>query len=486
MHSETFLFYDLETFGINQQLDRIASFSAIRTDMNFNIVDEPIDIYCRMTPDYLPNPQSVLVHKLTPEFLLENGVRECQLAKIIYEEFNKDGTIVVGYNNIRFDDGFVNNLFYRNFYNMYEFHASRWDMMDVVLTVHDFKKDCLKWHHHEDGKTSFSLENISKANNFLHETPHASLSDVYATIAIAQAIKEKEPKLFNYLLNNRFKGNVEKMIKLENPEPFLHVSRQFLSTKGSTSIVLPLMANAANRKIFMYDLRFDPTLFLKLDKYEVRKRLYTSRSVLSDDNERMHLKEISTNRCPIVLPLSVLSDEMANLLGIDIVKCMHHAKILKENLLKARENLLPLDGVVNGNEEKSEPSDVDLQIYSGFFSYSERRAFNEVRKCPKEDILTRQFNFDDERSQKLLYRYIGRNYPDVFDANGLEKWRKFCADRLTFPISSETLTLKSFREEIARLAKNANECDKKLLDSLYVYGRKVEKTLLKSVITFTD
>ncbi len=35
--TNTFLFYDLETFGINPQLDRIAQFACIRTDESLDV-----------------------------------------------------------------------------------------------------------------------------------------------------------------------------------------------------------------------------------------------------------------------------------------------------------------------------------------------------------------------------------------------------------------------------------------------------------------
>lgn len=39
----SFLFYDLETFGADPRGSRIAQFAAIRTDLDLNPVEEPID-----------------------------------------------------------------------------------------------------------------------------------------------------------------------------------------------------------------------------------------------------------------------------------------------------------------------------------------------------------------------------------------------------------------------------------------------------------
>ena len=57
----TFFFYDLETFGLSPKEDRIAQFAGIRTDADFNIIGEPINIYCKPPEDYIPDPESILM-----------------------------------------------------------------------------------------------------------------------------------------------------------------------------------------------------------------------------------------------------------------------------------------------------------------------------------------------------------------------------------------------------------------------------------------
>ncbi len=43
----SFFIYDYESFGINPASDRPAQFAGIRTDANFNIIGEPIMLYCK-------------------------------------------------------------------------------------------------------------------------------------------------------------------------------------------------------------------------------------------------------------------------------------------------------------------------------------------------------------------------------------------------------------------------------------------------------
>ncbi|MBS4992785.1 MAG: exodeoxyribonuclease I, partial [Haemophilus parainfluenzae] len=50
----SFFIYDYESFGINPASDRPAQFAGIRTDADFNIIGEPVMLYCKQTNDYLP------------------------------------------------------------------------------------------------------------------------------------------------------------------------------------------------------------------------------------------------------------------------------------------------------------------------------------------------------------------------------------------------------------------------------------------------
>ena len=51
---DSFLFYDLETWGRDPRLSRIAQFAAIRTDLELRETGEPVDFLVRPADDLLP------------------------------------------------------------------------------------------------------------------------------------------------------------------------------------------------------------------------------------------------------------------------------------------------------------------------------------------------------------------------------------------------------------------------------------------------
>ena len=125
----SFFIYDYESFGINPASDRPAQFAGIRTDADFNIIGEPIMLYCKQTNDYLPAPEAVMVTEITPQECNEKGIPEPEFAAKILAEFSQPNTCVMGYNNIRYDDEMTRYTFYRNFIDPYEYN---WKMVILV------------------------------------------------------------------------------------------------------------------------------------------------------------------------------------------------------------------------------------------------------------------------------------------------------------------------------------------------------------------
>ena len=197
---QSFFFYDLETSGLGPREDRIMQFAGQRTDLELNSVGEPVNILVKMTDDSLPSPGAINVTGITPQQTLMDGVSEAEFCKFVQEEVFTPGTIAVGYNTVRFDDEFMRAVFWRNFYDPYEWEwkdgRSRWDMLDVVRLTRALRPEGIKWPFREDGKPTNRLELITALNGVEHEHAHDALSDVYATIAIAGLIRTKQPKLF--------------------------------------------------------------------------------------------------------------------------------------------------------------------------------------------------------------------------------------------------------------------------------------------------
>ncbi|MBQ3430305.1 exodeoxyribonuclease I, partial [Candidatus Saccharibacteria bacterium] len=120
MSAPTFFFYDLETSGLSSADDRIMQFAGQRTNLNLEPVGDPFNLVIKLENDTLPSPGAILTTKITPQFTQQEGIKERELAKILAEEIFTPETIILGFNSVRFDDKFIQHLFWRNFYDPYE------------------------------------------------------------------------------------------------------------------------------------------------------------------------------------------------------------------------------------------------------------------------------------------------------------------------------------------------------------------------------
>ncbi|NVP01737.1 exodeoxyribonuclease I, partial [Photobacterium damselae subsp. damselae] len=140
---------DYETFGASPATDRPCQFAGIRTDMDLNIIGEPLVIYCKPPHDYLPSPEACLITGITPQEANEKGLSEPEFIARIHEELSKPNTCVVGYNNVRFDDEVTRYTLYRNFYDPYGWSwqqgNSRWDLLDIMRTCYALRPDGINW-----------------------------------------------------------------------------------------------------------------------------------------------------------------------------------------------------------------------------------------------------------------------------------------------------------------------------------------------------
>jgi len=474
------LWYDLETFGTHPQWDRIAQFAAVRTDERFESMDEPVVSYCRLSPDYLPHPDACLKTGITPQEANEKGLREREFAAVIHEQMIRPGTTTVGFNTLRFDDEFVRALLYRNFYDPYrreyENGNARWDIIDLLRMSRDLRPEGINWVTEGDGRPSFRLEELTRANGIEHVEAHDALADVKATIELAKLVRRAQPKLFGFYFNLRKKDKVRKLVSLQSPKPIVHTSAMFTSPSGCTSIVLPVSAHPRHTNVVItYDLRRDPTDWLDESVEEIRHRVFTPASSL-DAGERIPLKGVHVNRSPAVAPLNTLSTTQAAALGIDFDACMRHAE-----QIRAQPEVLQKIWNAYDTAPPVRYEDPELQIYSGdFFPDEDREVFEYLRTAGPDELRRTPPELYDARGPELLRRYVARNFPESLTAEEYRRWKSFCAARLLTPEPENAVDFGSFRRDVTnRLARVDTPAEqKRVLKALSEYADYLERTVL--------
>ncbi|MEM7209416.1 MAG: exodeoxyribonuclease I [Pseudomonadota bacterium] len=428
---QSFYWHDYETFGTDPAGDRAAQFAGVRTDADLNVIGEPLLVYCKPSDDYLPSPRACAVTGITPQHAQTHGIIEPEFIKKIHAELAQPGTCTVGYNNIRFDDEFTRFALYRNFFDAYarewQNGNSRWDLLDVVRMTRALRPDGIEWPVNEDGSVSNRLEHLTAANGLRHEAAHDALSDVYATIDVARLIRDKQPRLYSFLLENRSKQPAAAMLNVRDRNMLVHSSGRIPNDSLNTTVVLPICRHPVNKNgVIVFDLRGNPNALIEFDSEDIADRVFTPVADLPEGEERIPLKQVHTNKCPVLAPINVLDAASAERIGIDKIQCEKHRELLIQNIDAVAEKISDVFA-----SQAFEPiTDPDRMLYSGgFFSADDRRKMDSLRSKTPQQLASDAMMFDDGRIAEMLFRYRARNFGDTLSADEKREWSAHCHAR---------------------------------------------------------
>lgn len=421
---KTFFFYDLETSGLNARHQRIMQFGGQRTDMNLKPIGEPYNILVRLSGDILPEPGAIIITGITPQKTLEEGISEPEFTKILSQEIFTPDTIAVGFNNVRFDDEFIRFALWRNFYDPYEWAWSegrqRWDMLDVVRMTRALRPKDIQWPFDSGGAPTNRLELLTQANKLAHDSAHDALSDVNATIDVARLIKQKQPKLFEYLLARAGKKEIAKLVNLDEPKPFVYSSGRYGKSHLFTTVAYPLAAGSRPGTVAVYDLRHDPREFTQLSVKQLSTRLFASwQQRKAEGFVPVPVKELAFNKCPAVAPLGVLDKSAQNRLDISLEKIEANRQALDPQFAAK------IAAVYAGREAYKSDSDVEGQLYDGFMNDKDKSRLEAVRTADKKALVDFSLDFVDKRLPELLLRYKARWLPKSLSASEQEAWQEY-------------------------------------------------------------
>ncbi|WP_111641236.1 exodeoxyribonuclease I [Marinimicrobium alkaliphilum] len=470
----TLYWHDYETWGENPASDRPSQFAGVRTDEQLNVIDEPLMLYCQPPEDALPKPEACLVTGITPQQAQAEGVPEREFIAAIHAQLARPGTCGVGYNSIRFDDEVTRYTLYRNFYDPYEREwrngNSRWDIIDMLRMTRALRPEGIQWPDYEDGRPCFRLERLTAANGLSHEAAHDALSDVYATIAMARLVRERQPRLYDYAYRLRDKRFARKLIDLDGRKPLLHISSKFGWEQAYAGLVVPLAMHPSNaNSVIVFNLSQSPKDLLELSVEALQERLFVTGDELPEGVERLALKEVHLNKTPMLLPPTMLDGAAAERLGIDRDRCERHWQTLVNMTLDEQSRLAGKLQQLYQQRRFETPEDPERQLYNGFLEDADRALLAKVRAAPPEELAALESRFRDPRMPELLFRYRARNFPATLSPPERERWAQWCRFRLSDPGTEVNAQAFQVRLQAAR-DRVADPAEAVLLEQLAAYG----------------
>lgn len=473
---DTFLWFDLETFGRSPRTSRIAQFAGIRTNAELEPVDAPLMLYCQPALDLLPSPEATFITGITPQRARAEGLIEPEFLTRVHEALAQPGTCAVGYNSLRFDDEHIRHALYRNFFDPYQREYargnSRWDLLDLARLLYALRPEGIEWPRRADGLPSFKLEHLAAANGCGHSRAHDALSDVEALIDLARVFRRAQPKLWDYYYGFRKKPRALGVLDVAHMTPVLHVSGMFSAEHGCAAIVAPIAEHpVVPGRIIAFDLGTDPKALIALEPDEIADRLYVAQADLPEGEQRVALKEIHANRCPALIELRHVSDAELARLKIDRALAMQ-----RQSLLLATPGLAEKARAVFARERSFGSDDADGALYAGFLPDADRAQFEALRRSRPQQLAEFEPRLRDPRLKELLFRYRARNWPQTLSLEEQLRWREYLKRRLAPESGMSEYDFETYPAVLAQMRSEhaAHPESLALLDALAAWHREVE------------
>lgn len=473
--AESLFFYDLETSGLYPDVSRIMQFAGQRTDLQLNPIGPPINYLIRLTPDVMPDPNAILVHGISPQQAISDGLSEAEFLGQFYQEVVKPETTFVGFNNIRFDDEFIRYLNYRNLYDPYRWsydrHNSRWDILDVVRLTRALRPEGINWPLDDKGNKANRLELLTKANKLVHDAAHDAYSDVMATIAVAKLIKTAQPKLYDYLFALRLKTAAANLVN--SKQLFIYTSSHYPANQYHTTVVVKVADHPLPGCVLVYDLRFNPTPWLKMTAAELADAWRFKKDRKKDDLA-LPVKTLRLNRCPAIAPISVIkSADSQQRLGLDLTLIAKHELMLKDNHVNFAKELIGAVAILDQEQDlryRKRSYGVDSRLYDGFYSDSDQRLLGELHiNETASKIRDFREKFSDPRLRQLSALYLARNYPNDLTAEERSGWDDYL-NRQLFDGGGNSRLAQYFQNIQQLITERRDSRSQILLEDLKLYG----------------
>ena len=174
---------------------------------------------------------------------------------------------------------------------------------------------------------------------------------------------------------------------------------------------------------------------------DLAARVFVSSDDLSDGVERLPIKLVHLNKCPILLPTKMLDDKTAARFGIDKTVCEQHFRMLlnMEVEYKLRE--------VYKIQTFSAKTDPEQMLYDGFINDQDKQRMRELRQADEPELASTQFVFDDTRLNSMFLNYKARHFPSALNEHERAEWHELKRARL---MGSEPgiLSIAALRESI--------------------------------------
>jgi exodeoxyribonuclease-1 len=399
---KTYLFYDIETTGLNKAFDQVVQFAAIRTDRQLNEIDRHT-IRVQLRPDVIPSPGAMITNRIAVD-ALKSGRCEFEAIRQIHQLMNHPETMSLGYNSLGFDDEFLRFAFHRNllppYTHQYLQGCRRMDLLPMAVMFWLYRRKTLNWPQ-INTKPSLKLEHISEANQLVDGAAHDAAVDVVATVELARRFF-KHKKMWSYLT-----GYFDKETDAHR---IAEIPASFQSTLGK------------HRKALMVGSEYGPQLMYQVPVLAIGNSIPYSNQTLW---LRLDLPELQGTKADAIAETTRVVRKRYGEPGILLPPSQRYLKflgdarkaIVAENLDWLQSHPTRFQQIADYYRQYTYPYITDLDpeaaLYQiGFFTAADEKLFKDFQTAnldEKQKIVDRLTSRD---ARTLAVRLLCRNYPD--------------------------------------------------------------------------
>jgi exodeoxyribonuclease-1 len=415
-NESSFLFYDLETTGLNPCFDQPIQFAAIRTDMDLTEI-ERVEIRIRLRRDVIVSPMALLTHQQSIDTLL-NGISEYEAAKKIHAIMTKPNTLSIGYNSLQFDDEMLRFLFFRQLLPPYDHQFKngcyRADLLPIVALYWLVKPEALIWPKADNLK----LEALSECNQLADGPAHDAIVDVEACVELAKKLRQHR-ELWDYAINY-FQKKIDIIRQSKLPFSINTPEHQFqeallLDTKYGRAInyLIPAM------QLGGHEIYTNQTVWLRLDQHDFSQNTHPNLDEIIPIKKKMGER-------PLILPIDkkILVEKISPERWEIYHKNKHYFASNAKKLFYLREKLLQETYLMVDN------IDAYAALYQmGFASSDEKAILQAFHRQSLDNKMAWIDRFSDPIYQELAKRLIVNALNESSEHSALTEFKSLYTDQ---------------------------------------------------------
>ena len=268
------------------------------------------------------------------------------------------------------------------------------------------------WADRDDGLPSFRLEDLAAANGVDTRNAHDALADVEATLTLARLLRSQQPRLWDWALSLRDKHTVDGL--LSAGQALVYTGSGLPLAHCATGIIWPLQRHPTiSNRWLVWPLASDPQPFMAMDDAALAATMGHD-----DPDQRLPMRIVANNRCPMLAPLTVLDDSAKARLAMDPAAQDRHQQWLNDH----PEFTARLANMISDTPSDHTAADAEQALYAGFVARDDQPQIAAVRRLDGAGLADLGLPFRDERLNTLLQRYRARWHRDSLTAEEHAEW----------------------------------------------------------------